>query len=117
MGTLEKRLAALEAKWMGRRPDDPRQVAMGQLLASLREALPDDEPEYLTSGFARRVIYSTAHQWHAAKVRALADRIATGTVSEEDRSLLEALPQDALGSLDMKAAEFTTMVAAIDMLY
>lgn len=115
MATLEKRLAALEEKRIGRRPDDPRQTAMGHLMAALREALPDDEPEYITTGFARRAVYSPTHQYHIDKVRALADRIAAGEVSEEDRSLLDALPQDS--ALDMPAAEFVTLIAGVGMLY
>lgn len=115
MATIEQRLSALEAKRIGRRPDDPRQAAMGRLFVALREALPDDEPEYITTGFARRAVYSSTHQSHMDKVRALAGRIAAGEVSEGDRSLLEALPQDA--ALDMPASEFITLIAGIDMLY
>lgn len=115
MATLEKRLAAIEEKRRGHRPDDPRQAAMGRLFVALREALPDDKPEYITAGFARRAVYSPTHQYHIDKVRALADRIAAGEVSEEDRSLLDALPQDA--ALDMSGAEFVTLIAGIGMLY
>lgn len=115
MATIEQRLSALEAKRIGRRPDDPRQAAMGRLFVALREALPDDKPEYITTGFARRAVYSPAHRSHMDKVRALADRIAAGEVSEEDRSLLDALPQDA--ALDMSGAEFVTLIAGIGMLY
>lgn len=115
MATLEKRLAALEDKRRWLRPSDPKQAAMGRMFVALREALPDDKPEYITTGFVRRAVYSPTHQYHMDKVRALADRITAGEVSEEDRSLLDALPQDA--ALEMPAAEFVTLIAGIDMLY
>lgn len=90
---------------------------MGRLLAALREALPDDESEYITTGFARRVVYSSTHQWHMDKVRALVDRIEAGEVSEEDRSVLDGLPHDALECVDMTAPELVAMIAGIEFFY
>ena len=109
--SLEKRLAALEAVSAGRHRDDPRQIAMGRLLIALREALPDDPYKLSSSGVA----YPPGHQWHMEKVRALSDRIARGTDTDEDRILLDTLPQDAC--LDMTASEFVTMIAGIEFFY
>lgn len=114
LAALKKRVAALEEKRRGRRPDDPRQAAMGRLFVALREALPNDEPEYITTGFARRAVFLPAHQFHMDKVRALADRIAAGEVSEEDRSLLDGMPPDP--ALGMTPGEFVTLIAGVDML-
>ncbi|MFH1816655.1 MAG: hypothetical protein ABIK08_04115 [Pseudomonadota bacterium] len=117
MKKLEHRLAALESALAGRCREDPQEAAMGRLLAALREALPDDESEYITTGFARRVVYSSTHQWHMDKVRALVDRIEAGEVSEEDRSVLDGLPHDALECVDMTAPELVAMIAGIEFFY
>ena len=113
MATLEKRLAALEEKRRGRRPDDPQQAAMGRLLATLRQALPDDRPRFGEPGFPGLSNY----RWHMDKVRALADRIAAGELGDEDRMLLDSLPHDALECLDMTAPELVTMLARVEAMY
>lgn len=110
MATLEKRLAALEEQRRGRRPDDPQQAAMGRLLATLREALPDDECEFWPN-------YPPSWKRHMDKLMNLAERIEAGTDTEEDRALLDALPHDALGCLDMTAPELVTMLVRVEAMY
>lgn len=106
MATLEQRIRALEAKRSGLKPDDPQQAAIGQLITALREALPADD----LAGAEQLASYRS----HMDKILALAERIEAGELSEEDRMLLDWLPQDA--ALDMTPAEFITLTARIDML-
>lgn len=110
MATLEQRLAALEEKRNGLRPDDPQQAAMCRLLATLREALPDDEYEF-------GLIYPPSRESHMDKLSALAERIEAGTDTEEDRALLDALPHDALECLNMTALELVTMLARVRRMF
>lgn len=108
MATIEQRLAKLEAAVRARCPgDDRQQVAMSRLLATLREALPDDEYEF-------GLIYPPGWKSHMDKLRDLSGRIDAGTDAEEDRALLDALPQDALDCLDMAAPELVTMLVRVE---
>lgn len=107
---LKKRVAALEAKRSGLRLDNPQQAAMSRLLSTLREALPDDQPRFGEPGFAGPLNYRR----HSDKVQALAGRIEAGEVSEEDRMVLDALPHDALGCLDMTAPELVASIGRVN---
>jgi len=116
MATLEQRLAKLEAAKARGGSGDPQQVAMGRLADALFEALPDDELEFVTTGFVRRAVYPPAYRTAMDKLRDLAGRIEAGDLSDEDSMLLEGLPQDP--ALDMTPAEFiTTMISGLDKLY
>lgn len=110
LAALKKRVAALEAKRRGSRPDDPQQAAMGRLISVLREALPDDRPRFGEPGFSGLSEY----RCHADKIQAMAERIEAGTDTEEDRALLDAFPHEALGCLDMTAPELVTMFARVE---
>lgn len=115
MATLEQRLAKLEAIRTRRRSpeDDPQPAAMYRLVIALREALPDDQPGYAEG----HPIYGAWQQWHADKVRALAERIEAGELGEEDRMLLGSLPPDALECLDMTAPELVAMIERVEAMY
>lgn len=110
MVKLEQRLAAVEVTYANRRTESSRiSGAFAKLAAALRQALPDDPPMYIERAHSRQVVYPAAHQWHADKVRALADRIVGGTCSEEDCGLLAGLPTDALDEVLMTSSEFVAM--------
>ncbi len=118
MATLEQRLAKLEAVAMARRgkPEDPNLTAAHRFMDALEEALPDDEYEFEQLEFSRRLIYQPWKKSHMDKLRDLAGRIEAGDLSDEDRLLLDGLPQDAI--LGMTPAEFiTTMISGLDKLY
>lgn len=113
MATLEQRLAKLEASRAHQRPDDPRGVAMKRLFDALTEALPDDRiPGPLTADTDFSLYRSSM-----IKIMDLADRITADEFSEEDRMLLEGLPHDALGCLDMTAPELVTMLARVRRMF
>lgn len=112
MATLEQRLAKLEAVKAGRGGQDGvRQAAMGRVLKSLREALPDDQPRFGEPGF----VGLSDYRWHSDKLQALAGRIETGEVTEEDRMLLDALPHEP--ALGMTAPELVTLLAEVESSY
>lgn len=115
MATLEQRLAKLEATRSQRRPDEPWRVALNRLFDALIEALPCDAVLFITGNMGVREL--SQYRSSMTKIMDLADRIAAGELSEEDRLLLDGLPRDALECLEMTAPELVAMLAEHDMKY
>lgn len=117
MATLDQRLRALEATQAHRRKLDDQagaawSAALNACFRSLMDALPNDETRYIQYPHSRQFDF-IGWQSSSDKCEALAQRIKTGELNEDDQRALDSLPDDALKVMGRTAGEFVMWIQAV----